>query len=140
MSPITPAGGNWQSEVNRLRNAGFALSRNPVMARLEASRVADSVSRGSLTDMANRKMAGDMNRRRAAATRGATGGMIRTASDLQMAMPKMRQPLALTDGQGHPVQHQRPQGADRAAPLVPSVLLHPRPDPAADRHLLPSSR
>ena len=102
-SPIIPAGGNWQNEVNRLKTAGYALPNNPVMARLEAKKVADTVSRGSLTDMANRKLAGDMNRRRMAAARGAPGGgRIITASDLQMALPKIRQPLSSLLDKGIP--------------------------------------
>ena len=102
-SPIVPAGGNWQNEVNRLKQAGYALPHNPVMARLEAKKVADTVSRGSLTDMANRKLAADMNRRRMAAARGAPGGgRIITASDLQMALPKIRQPLSSLMDKGIP--------------------------------------
>jgi hypothetical protein len=101
-SPITPAGGNWSAEAARLRQAGYSMSRNPVMARLEAARVAESVGRGSLTDMANRKMTADMNRRRLASQRGATAGMIHTASDLQMALPKIRQPLSSLMDKGIP--------------------------------------
>jgi hypothetical protein len=102
-SPITPAGGNWQNEVSRLRNAGYSMSHNPVMARLEARRVADSVGRGSLTDIANRKMTADFNRRRMAATRGShLGGLVKTGADLQMALPKVRQPLASIIDKGIP--------------------------------------
>lgn len=105
-SPITPASGNWSNEVSRLRQAGYSLPHNPTMARLEARKVADSVGRGSLTDIANRKMAADMNRSRLAATRGATGGSIRTASDLQMALPKIRQPLSSLLDKGIPLNIQ----------------------------------
>lgn len=97
-----PAGGNWQSEVNKLRTAGFALSRNPVMARLEARKVADAVGSGSLTDIMNRKAASDMARGRLSATRGATGGLFKTGSDLQMALPKIRQPLSSLMDKGIP--------------------------------------
>lgn len=99
---VTPAGGNWQSEVNKLRTAGFALPRNPVMARLEARKVADAVGSGSLTDIMNRKAASDMARSRLSATRGATGGMFKTGSDLQMALPKIRQPLSSLMDKGIP--------------------------------------
>ena len=91
-SPIVPAGRNWQNEASRLKAAGYAMSRNPVMARLEAAKVADSIGRGSLVDIANRKMTADMNRRRLAGTRLAAG-TTRIASDMQMAMPKMRNPV-----------------------------------------------
>jgi hypothetical protein len=102
-SPIIPAGGNWSAEAARLKSAGFTgLPRNPAMARVEARQVAETVqTRGSLTDLANRRLAADMNRRRAA-TRGAAGGMIRTASDLQMALPKIRQPLSSLMDKGIP--------------------------------------
>jgi hypothetical protein len=91
-SPIVPAGGNWQREAARLKQSGYPVSRNPVMARLEAKKVAESVGRGSLTDIANRQAASEMNRRRLASTRGSTPAMTRMASDLQMALPKMRTP------------------------------------------------
>ena len=103
-SPIIPAGGNWSAEAARLKSAGYpGLPRNPAMARVEARQIAETATRGSLTDLANRKMASDMNRRRLAATRGATGsGMIHTASDLQMALPKIRQPLSSLMDKGIP--------------------------------------
>lgn len=102
-SAITPAGRNWNHEVTRLKQAGYPVSRNPVMARMEAKKVADSVSRGSLTDMANRKMTADMNRRRVNGSRASTtSGTIRTASDMQMALPKQRQPLGSLIDKGIP--------------------------------------
>ena len=102
-SPITPASGNWQAEAGRLRQAGYSLPHNPVMARLEARKVADTMGRGSLTDMANRQMTGDMNRRRLASTRGSFG-TIRTGSVLQMALPNVRQPLSSMQDKGIPFQ------------------------------------
>ena len=101
-SPITPAGGNWQNEANRLRQSGYAMPNNPVMARLEARKVADSVGRGSLTDLMNRQRTSEMNRSRLASTRGSTGSLIRTASDVSMALPKIRQPLASLADKGVP--------------------------------------
>lgn len=108
-SPIVPSGGNWQNEANRLRTAGYSMSRNPVMARVEARKVADTLGRGSPTDMANRQMTADMNRRRLAATRGATPSMTRTASDLQMALPKMRTPGSSLLDKGIPFNVQDPK-------------------------------
>lgn len=101
-SPIVPGSGNWQAEVSRLRNAGYSLSHNPVMARVEAKKVADSVGRGSLTDIANRQRTAEFNRRRLAGTRGATGGMLRTGTDMQLALPKIRQPLSSLIDKGVP--------------------------------------
>lgn len=99
-SPIIPAGGNWSAEAARLKQAGYVMPNNPVMARLEARRVAETVqSRGSLTDMANRKLSADMARKRLSGTRGS---FIRTASDLQMALPKIRQPLSSLMDKGIP--------------------------------------
>ena len=108
-SPLTPAGKNWGAEANRLRQAGYAMPNNPVMARVEAKQVADSVSRGSLTDMANRRMTSDMNRRRLASTRGSTGSIIRTGSDLQMALPKIREPLGSLVNKGIPFNVNDPE-------------------------------
>lgn len=102
MSELIVPNGNWQTEVNRLRQAGYALPNNPVMARIEAKKVADTVSSGSLADMANRKLAADMNRRKAASTRAFTAGTVRTGSDLQMALPKVRQPLSSLMDKGIP--------------------------------------
>jgi hypothetical protein len=102
MSSITPAGGNWANEAARLRAAGYSMPRNPVMARLEARKVADAVGSGSLTDMMNRKASADMARRRLSATRASHTGMFRTGSDLQMALPKIRQPLSSLMDKGIP--------------------------------------
>ena len=101
-SPITPAGGNWQNEANRLRQSGYTMPNSPVMARLEARKVADSIGRGSLTDLMNRQRTAEMNRSRLASTRGSTGSLIRTASDVQMALPKIRQPLSSLSDKGVP--------------------------------------
>jgi hypothetical protein len=78
------------------------MPRNPVMARLEARKVADAVGSGSLTDMMNRKASADMARRRLSATRASHTGMFRTGSDLQMAMPKLRTPGASLVDKGIP--------------------------------------
>lgn len=97
-SPLIPAGGNWSSEAARLKQAGFTMPNSPVQARLEARRVAETVSRGSLTDIANRRMTADMNRRKASSG----GSFVRTAADLQMALPKIRQPLSSLMDKGIP--------------------------------------
>ena len=101
-SPITPASGNWSAEANRLRQSGYTMPNSPVMARLEARKVADSIGRGSLTDLMNRQRTAEMNRSRLASTRGSTGSLIRTASDVQMALPKIRQPLSSLSDKGVP--------------------------------------
>lgn len=102
MSIIPSSGKNWSAEVSRLRQAGYAMPNNPALARMEARRVADTVSSGSLTDLANRHATAEVTRRRLSATRGAHTGMIRTGSDLQMALPKIRQPLSSLMDKGIP--------------------------------------
>lgn len=98
--PIIVPGGSWEAEARRLKQAGFALSNNPVMARLEAKRTAElAQTPGSLEEAVNRKAIADMRRRRAAASGNA---MTRTASDLQMALPKVRQPLSSLMDKGIP--------------------------------------
>lgn len=97
-SPIFKAGSNWSAESARLKAAGYNLP-NGLQARLEARQVADMQGRGSPIDMANRQMTSDMNRRRLSGNRG---GTLRTASDLQMALPKIRQPLSSLLDKGIP--------------------------------------
>lgn len=106
---LTPAGANWQREANRLSAAGVAMPKSPTLARMEAKRTADSVSRGSAIDILNRQRTSEMNRRRLASTRGATMGMTRTGSDLQMALPKVRQPLGSLVDKGVPFNIQNPR-------------------------------
>ena len=100
-SPLLPGGSNWQNAANKLRNAGYSLSNNPVMARLEAKKAADAMGRGSLTDLANRQRTAEFNRRRLSGQRAALG-MTRVGSDMQMALPKIRQPLSSIIDKGIP--------------------------------------
>jgi hypothetical protein len=108
-SPLVPASGNWSNEAARLRSAGYTMPRSPVQARLEAKKVADTVASGSLTDIANRKATADMRRARMAANRGASMGMTRTASDMMMALPKMRLPGASLVDKGIPINVSDPK-------------------------------
>lgn len=102
-SPIQPASGNWSNEAARLRSAGYTMPKSPVQARLEARKVADTVSSGSLTDLANRKATADMRRSRMAANRGASMGTTHTGSNMMMALPKMRLPGASLVDKGVPI-------------------------------------
>jgi hypothetical protein len=101
-SPIVPAGADWGREAGRLKQAGYAMPNNPVLARMEAKQVAQTVTSGSLTDTMNRKAAADMRRSRMASNRGASTGMTRVASDMQLAMPKIRIPGASLLDKGIP--------------------------------------
>jgi hypothetical protein len=97
-SPIIPAGKDWSAESAQLKAAGYNFAA-PMKAKLEVRQVADRMERGSAIDMSNRQAVSDMNRRRLAGGRGAT---IRTASDLSMALPKIRQPGASLLDKGIP--------------------------------------
>lgn len=85
------------------------MPRNPALARMEAKQVAQTVASGSLTDTLNRKASADMRRSRMAANRGASGGMTRVASDMQLAMPKIRIPGASLIDKGIPINAQDPK-------------------------------
>lgn len=85
------------------------MSKNPVLARMEAKQVAQTVSSGSLTDTMNRQAAADMRRSRMASNRGASLGMTRVGSDMQLAMPKIRIPGASLIDKGIPINAQDPK-------------------------------
>jgi hypothetical protein len=101
MSSLFEAGRNWGSEATRLKAAGYNLPGG-LSAKVEARQVANAMGRGSPVDLSNRAQSSDMMRRRAATSRGATGVSIRTASDMQMALPKIRQPLSSLMDKGIP--------------------------------------
>ena len=100
--------GDPSTEMRRLRQAGYTLPNSPVQARVEAKRVADTATRGSVEDAANRALASQMRRQKMSSVRGSTGGMTRTASNVQMAMPKIRQPFSSLQDKGIPFNIQDP--------------------------------
>lgn len=88
--------GNLTGEMNRLRQAGYSLPNSPVLARIEAKKIANEVGTpGALADVA-RSQSAQMRRSRMA-------NMQRTGTNLQMAMPKMRQPLGSLADKGIPI-------------------------------------
>jgi hypothetical protein len=104
--------GNPTTEMHRLRQAGYTLPNSPVQARIEARRVADTATAGSLADSTNKAIAAQMRRSRMGSMRGATGGssaLIRTGSNTQMAMPKVRQPMGSLADKGIPFNVQDPK-------------------------------
>lgn len=101
--------GNPDTEMRRLRQAGYTLPNSPVQARLEAKRVADTATRGSMEDATNRALAAQMRRSKMSGLRASTGGMTRTASNVQMAMPKIRQPFSSLQDKGIPFNVQDPK-------------------------------
>jgi len=86
--------GNADQEIRRLRAMGATLPNSPPQARLEARRMSDTVTRGSLVDNTNRMMQGDFHRRRMAS--------LRTGANVQLAMPKLRTPLGSLEDKNVP--------------------------------------
>lgn len=88
-------GGSWKNEVSKLRKMGASLSNNPSMARAEANAMGNSVDNQTLINYFGRRRASaDANRQRL--------GSYRTGSNMQIAMPKIRQPLGTLSDKGIP--------------------------------------
>lgn len=86
-------GANWSSEVSKLRKMGAALPYSPTQARAEAINMRESVN--------NRSLIASMNRNRLNNYRGRQflGGQ---GSNMQIALPKVRQPLGSLADKGIP--------------------------------------
>ncbi|AVJ48599.1 portal protein [Mycobacterium phage Pier] len=98
-SPIYKAGSNWSAEVNRLRKAGVNMPNSPTMARAQAVALQNTVDNKPLIDyFQGRRRAAEANRQRLASYRkqGNFG------SNMQIAMPKIRQPLGTLADKGIP--------------------------------------
>ncbi|ACH62320.1 portal protein [Mycobacterium phage DirtMonster] len=98
-SPIYKAGSNWSAEVNRLRKAGVNMPNSPTMARAQAAALQNTVDNKPLIDyFQGRRRAAEANRQRLASYRkqGNFG------SNMQIAMPKIRQPLGTLADKGIP--------------------------------------
>jgi len=94
--------GNGDAEMRRLKASGFPMPNNPVMARLEARKVAsDLQSRGTVSDVQNRAAMAAMRQDRFRRA-GSGGAMTRTAANTQMVLPKVRQPLGSLMDKGVP--------------------------------------
>jgi len=106
----TPSGlqvGNLTAEMNRLRKAGVSLPNSPTQARIQAKRFADTVRNESLADD-TRRIEANMRRARMGALRQIT------ASDIQMAMPKLREPLGSLMDRGVPCDVSNPEELKKA--------------------------
>ena len=101
--------GDPNTEMRRLRQAGYTLPNSPVQARVEAKRVADTATGGSLYDATNRAASAQMRRARVGGMRGSSGGFTRTGANVQMALPKVRQPLSSLADKGIPYNVQDPK-------------------------------
>lgn len=85
-------GANWQNEVSKLRKMGASMPYSPTQARSEAMAMRESVN--------NRSLIASMNRSRLGNYRGRQflGG----GSNMQIALPKVRQPLGSLADKGIP--------------------------------------
>jgi hypothetical protein len=86
-SPLYHGSRNWDAEVNRLRRMGHTLPNSPGQARTEAANIATSV--------ANRSLTATMNRQRLASYR-------KSGANMQVAIPKIREPLGTLRDRGIP--------------------------------------
>jgi hypothetical protein len=93
--------GNADQEFSRLRQAGYTLPSSRVQARLEARRVADTVTGGSMVDSHNRAMMSQMRRAKMAS--------LRTGANIQLALPKLRSPLGSLEDKGIPFNVEDPK-------------------------------
>lgn len=86
-------GRNWDSEVSRLRGQGASLPNNRYAARNEAANMERAAK--------NRTLTATMNRQKLAA-HSRQAGTIHQATNMQIAMPKIRQPLGSLADKGIP--------------------------------------
>jgi hypothetical protein len=91
MTSLYTGGSNWQSEVSKLRKMGASMPHSATQARAEAINMQTAVN--------NRSLTASMNRSRMANYRGRqfVGG-----SNMQIALPKVRQPLGSLADKGIP--------------------------------------
>jgi hypothetical protein len=95
---ITPGSPGW-TDVYTLRKMGHTLPQSQTMARQEAFNTTASVN--------NRTLTAAMNRVRLQGQR--MGGHTRTAANIQMALPKIRQPLSSLTDKGIPFNVEDPK-------------------------------
>ena len=86
-------GPNWQNEVSKLRRMGASMPNSPTQARAEAMAMRESVNNRSLIASMNRSRLGNYRGRQFTAFQG---------SNMQIALPKLRQPLGSLADQGIP--------------------------------------
>lgn len=91
---------NLNAEMRRLREAGMTLPRSNVAARAETANLKASVN--------NRTLMAEMNRSRLNGLRGRTASLTREASNVQVALPKVRRPLSSLEDKGIPYEIDKP--------------------------------
>lgn len=98
--------GNLTTEMNRLRQAGINLPHSDARARTAAARVTEMVNTpGSLSESS--RVEAQMRRAR-------MSSMQRTGSNLQMAMPRIREPLGSLSAKNIPCDIGNPEELARA--------------------------
>lgn len=102
--------GNLNSTMTQLRSAG--LPKSAIQARITAKQMGDlAQTPGSLADAVG---VGDGAQMRAKMRRSRMASMGRTGSNLQMAMPKLREPMGTLTDKGIPVDLSVPDELKRA--------------------------
>ena len=91
MSSLYRGGSNWASEVSKLRKMGASMPYSPTQARSEAMNMQAAVN--------NRSLISSMNRSRVSNYRGR---QVLGGSNMQIALPKVRQPLGSLADKGIP--------------------------------------
>ena len=86
-------GRNWQNEVNKLRRMGAAMPNSPSQARAEAINMQAAINNRTLTASMNRSKLGGYRGRQFFGNNG---------SNMQIALPKVRQPLGTLADKGIP--------------------------------------
>lgn len=92
-SYLHQGGANWQNEVSKLRSMGMSMPHSPTQARAEAMNMQAAVNNRSLTASMNRNKLGNYRGRQFTAFQG---------SNMQIALPKVRQPLGTMADKGIP--------------------------------------
>jgi hypothetical protein len=93
MSFLHTGGSNWQNEVTKLRKMGASMPNSPTQARAEAMNMQAAVNNRSLTASMNRSRMANYRGRQFTAFQG---------SNMQIALPKVRQPLGTMADKGIP--------------------------------------
>lgn len=86
-------GANWSNEVSKLRKMGASMPYSPTQARTEAMNMQAAVNNRSLIASMNRSKLGNYRGRQFTAFQG---------SNMQIALPKVRQPLGSLADKGIP--------------------------------------
>ena len=86
-------GANWSNEVSKLRKMGASMPNSPTQARTEAMNMQAAINNRSLTASMNRSRMANYRGRQFTAFQG---------SNMQIALPKVRQPLGTLADKGIP--------------------------------------